>query len=190
MKLHTRRRFLAGVASVGAGAGALGVSRALASSSATSGALDRRYGTTSPPLLSVSLPSSWFVTQQLTDVLDPQQLFSVANQPLPIRQKNVHGLANPALLPDDITLLMLSAFRLAPEMASWSLRTGSPPATPTLADLPPAPYANFPLLSRSWAVYGLQWGVQGFLWEGTAAVSTDVSTMDDVLRSISYDQAL
>lgn len=153
--------------------------------------LDIRFGRSASPRISVSHPSEWFVTSQLTDVYDPIQLFAVANQSLPAPQRNVHGLANPALVPTDTVLLMLSAFRLTPDMAAWNLRSSAHPTPARLADFGQGePYGSFSLTTRSWAVYGQTWGVQGFLWVGDDASDADIATMDAVLQSISYDEPL
>jgi hypothetical protein len=194
LQTHTRRRFLAGLASAGIGATTLGAEagRALASASgAPSEPLDRRYGTTRSPRISVSYPSTWFITQELTDVLDPMQLFAIANTSLPTNQRNIHGLANPMLTPADVTLLMLYAYQITPDMAAWSLRSAEAPPTQSIAGLGAASQdGNLPIMTRHWDVYGLQWAVQGFLWIGTTAEAGDIATMDAVLQSISYDEPL
>jgi hypothetical protein len=141
--------------------------------------------------MSVSLPTDWFVTQNLTNVIDPVQLFAIANMPLPTQQKNVQGVANPTLIPTNATLVMVSAFSLTPDMAAWNLRSSETPSAPSLASLGPGhPYGNVGLLTRSWTVYGMQWAVEGLVWIGTAATNADIATIDAVLQSLSYDEPL
>jgi hypothetical protein len=187
-KTHTRGRFLAGLTGLAAGATASGAS----ARPATPGIipLDLRYGRSSSPRISVSLPKKWFVTQQLTDVIEPVQLFSISNTQLPAPQRNVQGLANPTLVPKSAALLMVSAFKVTPDMAAWNERSGAPPSAPRLAELGDGePFGSLGLRTRSWVHYGQRWVIQGFLWTGDNASPLDIATMDAVLQSISYDEA-
>ena len=188
-KTQTRGRFLAGLTGLAAGASVAGASAAASTGEGVQ--LDLRYGRSSSPRISVSHPKGWFVTSHLTDVVDPIQLFAISNHPLPAPQRNVHGLANPALVPANAVLLMVSAFRVTPDMAAWNLRSSARPAAPRLADLGEGEaFGNFAVTTRSWVVYGQTWVVQGFLWIGDHASLADVATMDAVLQSIAYDEAL
>jgi hypothetical protein len=188
-KIQTRGRFLAGLTGLAAGASVAGANAAPGTVETVQ--LGLRYGRGASPRISVSHPKDWFVTSHLTDVVDPIQLFAISNHPLPAPQRNVHGLANPALIPTSGVLLMVSAFRVTPDMAAWSLRSSARPTAPRLEDLGEAErFGNFGLTTRSWVVYGQTWVIQGFLWIGDHASSADVATMDAALQSISYDEAL
>jgi len=188
-KAQTRGRFLAGLTGLAAGASVAGASAAPSTVKIVH--LGRRYGRSVSPRISVSHPDGWFVTPQLTDVADPIQLFAISSHPLAAPQRNVHGLANPALVPTNAVLVMVSAFRVARDMAAWSLRSSAHPQAPRLADLGEGEaFGSFGLTARSWVVYGQTWAIQGFLWTGDHASAVDVATMDAVLQSISYDEAL
>lgn len=187
-KTQTRGRFLAGLTGIAAGATA--ASAGAGASAPGVLPLDVRYGRSSSPRVSVSLPKSWFVTQQLTDVVDPVQLFAICSRSLPTRQRNLHGLANPTLLPTSGVLLMVSAFTITPDMAVWNLRSQAPPTTPRLAELGEGErFGGLALTTRSWVNYGQRWVIQGFLWIGDNASASDVATMDAVLQSVTYDEA-
>lgn len=185
--MSTRRGFL--LALTGAGAGI-----ALAEEATTqplSLPLDWRFGRVDPPRASVSLPRGWFLTERLTDVGDPVQLFGISNRVIPAPHRNVAGTVNLKLVPVDAVLVLVVAFRIAPDMAVWTERSGSPPAQLGLASIGGGKsIINVPFRSYSWSHVGQTFGVQAFVWVGAQAAPEDVETLDAVLKSISFDEAL
>ena len=110
--MQTRKGFLGGLTAV---AGAALVEGAEAQ--APPRPLDRRFGRATSPRVSVSYPRGWFVTDRLTDIGDPIQLFAIANHVIPAPHRNVAGTVNASLIPIEAVLVSALAFKVIPDMA-------------------------------------------------------------------------
>ena len=184
--MQTRKGFLGGLT---AGVGVALVQGAEAQ--APPHPLDRRFGRATSPRVSVSYPRGWFVTDQLTDIGDPIQLFAVANHVIPAPHRNVAGTVNASLIPIEAVLVSALAFKVMPDMAVWAVRTSAAPPQLRLADMPgEARFGGVGLTFHSWSWVGWTYGVQVFVWVGERAPSVDVRTLDAVLGSISFDEPL
>lgn len=153
-------------------------------------ALGWRFGRAEPPRISVSLPQTWFLTERLTDVGDPVQLFAISNRRIPAPHANIHGLVNPRLIPTDAVLVTAHAFELTLEMEVYASRTSLRPPKLRLSNLQGIPFGDLGLTTHSWSHTGMTFGVQIFVWVGDRAAVEDVAILDAVLGSITFDQPL
>jgi hypothetical protein len=190
--MQTRSGFLKGLAVFGAGAGLAGDSMAQESVAQTFAIpLDWRFGRVDPPRLSISLPRSWFLTERLTDIGDPLQLFAIANRTIPAPHRNVAGTVNVGLIPPDAVLVTAVAFEITPDMAVWAKRTSSPPPRLSLSGMSGGqPLGDRGLKFYSWAYFGQTFGIQVFVWVGDRAPLDDQATLGAVIASLTFDQPL
>lgn len=185
--MQSRRGFFK---SVGAVAGTLAVAESSPAALRQGLELGRRFGRTVPPRLSVSLPPTWFLTEHLTDVSDPIQLFAISNRVIPAPHKNIHGVANLRLIPSDGVLVTGHAFVLTPDMAAYDERTAEPPSRLGLANMPRGTFGENWLTTYAWSHFGQTFGVQVFVWVATRSSASDVETLDQVLGSLTFDEPL
>jgi hypothetical protein len=185
--MQTRGSFLK---SVGAVASALAVAESASAASPEAVALGRRFGRTVSPRLSISLPPEWFLTEKLTDVSDPIQLFAVSNRVIPAPHANVHGVANLRLIPSDGVLSTGHAFVITPDMAVYSERTSAPPSRLQLAGMQEGTFGENWLKTYSWFHFGQTFGVDVLVWVSTSASASDVQILDQVFGSLTFDEPL